>query len=507
MGRDGHGSSTRRRNTVTLLILAALLVAAAAGYALLPSLFTEGEDETTPSLLGVAAEEIETIFWEGDAGSGSIRHAASDSGEEESSWVAVGDESVELNGEACDELASALADATVTRTIPSEDVTEEMGLDDPDATVEVTLEDGSSLSLELSDPTGEGTESYVRLSGDDAPDDAYLVSSSIAQSFSIGIEDLYAMEASPSAYDIVDLTVKSAAGTLALTYHEGGDETLSYTSQYEWFAAWDDGTPVAVDETAATSLTGVVNYLDWESCVDPAYDGTTDYGFGEPTLTATLNYTKSSTENVGDTDDDGVDNYETVTTPGTFTLVVGDQTDNGSYYAQPEGSSKVYTVSADDVDELLGASAESMLPDDVCLIDWGTIESVEVTVGGETTSIELVRDDSTNGGESDDEDDEDEARADSYLVDGEEADADAVEELLDAIDALSSEGEADGETVGDEDPEVAIMFHRSTEAFETVILGFTRYDTSFYLASLNGDARLLVNKNDIANLKDLVGEL
>ena len=556
MGRNGSGSSTRRRNAATLAALAVLLVVATTAYALLPGLFAE-DDETVEavSLIGATAEQIEAIEWEGTAGSGSIQRAASDAGgaddasvsaedgsadpsdsadsEGASSWVVAGDtEGIGLDGDLCDALASALADATVSRTIPAEDVTADMGLDDPDVTVEVTLEDGSTLSLALNDPTDGGSTCYARTTTDD-DSDAYVLSGSLAQTFAIAIGDLYATEASPSAYDIVDVTVESAEGTLSLTYREGGDDTLSYTSQYEWFAAWDGGTPVAASASAATAFADIVNYVSWESRVDPAYDGTVDYGLDAPTLTATLNYTKSTSENMGDTDGDGDDDYETVTTPGTFILVVGSQAEDGSYYAQPMGSTKVYTVSADDVAELLETRVEDLLPNDVCLMDWDTVESVDITVDGTTTSIELVRDDSSSedaesesddGGTSDDGDtsdggtdsdaasdgddaDTDDAHADSYLVNGEEADGDAVESLLDAIDALTSEDSTEGGASEGASAEVTLVFHRNTESFTTVTLSFTRYSTSFYLADLDGDARLLVNKNDVAHLKDLVSEL
>ena len=38
-------------------------------------------------------------------------------------------------------------------------------------------------------------------------------------------------------------------------------------------------------------------------------------------------------------------------------------------------------------------------------------------------------------------------------------------------------------------------------------LSFIRYDNSFYLVSFNGEERLLVNRNDVAALKEAVQAL
>lgn len=53
----------------------------------------------------------------------------------------------------------------------------------------------------------------------------------------------------------------------------------------------------------------------------------------------------------------------------------------GSYYAQPEGSGKVYTLAASTVETLLGASPEALRPDDVVLMDWDSVTSVDLSCG------------------------------------------------------------------------------------------------------------------------------
>lgn len=279
----------------------------------------------------------------------------------------------------------------------------------------------------------------------------------------------------------------------------------------------------AVDEDAVSDLVSSVNYVSWASCVDPSYDGTTDYGFSTPTLTVTLEYVDNSSDDEEEdaADDGGANSGETAEGDGalaSYVLLVGYQTEDGDYYAQPQGSNRVYTLSASDVEALAGATAASLAPDDVCLMDWDTVDSVDVTYAGQTKTVAFVRDTSEEGDAEGSEDTADEADADgstasetvetSYAVDGQEADAGAVEDLLDAIDALQAEGEVEAVDTSTLDAaEITFTFHRSTETFSEMTLSLIPYDNSFYLVSFNGEERLLVNRNDVAELEELYGLL
>lgn len=111
-----------------------------------------------------------------------------------------------------------------------------------------------------------------------------------------------------------------------------------------------------------------------------------------------------------------------------------------------------------------------------------------------TKTVEFVRDEDADGS----------AGADSttYRVNGEDSDSTSVEDILTTIEDMSSEGEADGSPQGEEF-EISFTFHRNTSTFTEMTLGFTLYDNNFYLVSFDGEERLLVNRNDVANLEEL----
>ncbi len=486
----------------TIMVLVVILALVVVGYCSLPLIFPEDEVETEEEelLLNISEDDITAISWTYDGQTTEVEL-------EDDTWVISEDPDAELDQSSVSSIASYLASATVARSISTDSVAEEMGLDDPVVEAQITLSDGSTATLTIGSYDDSGSYTYVSTASDGSEQIA-LVSYTLLSALSTDISQLYEMEDAPAASQVDSLTIEYDGQTFLLAYIEGGSEELSYTSDYEWFAGTDESDLVAVSENSASLVTTVVNNVSWESCVDPDYDGSVDYGFDDPTLTAVLEYTDQESVDTGETDDDGNAVYETQDVQGTFTLIVGDMASGDTYYAQSEGSSAVYTMSADDVETLLDASVESLAADDICLMDWDTVDSIEITYGDETKTIEFVREESeeSDDADSDDESDEDDEDSDdtetTYTIDGEEVDSSSVEDLLTAIEDLAAESEADGDAVG-EGFEISFTFYRNTATFAEMTLGFIQYNNSFYLVSFNGEERLLVNRNDIAELEEL----
>lgn len=163
---------------------------------------------------------------------------------------------------------------------------------------------------------------------------------------------------------------------------------------------------------------------------------------------------------------------------------------------------------------------------------WDTVDSIDVTLDGQTHVLTIERtasyasegaDGEATAGSSaiDGDASAEEAQADTeakdagsdeeevtttYRLDGEDALPVLTENFLDTLNALDAEGQTTEEPVESE-PELTFTFHRSTPTFSEVTLAFTRYDNSFYLVTLNGEGKLLVNKNDVAELKELFAGL
>lgn len=186
--------------------------------------------------------------------------------------------------------------------------------------------------------------------------------------------------------DLTSVSIETTSGTLTLDYLE--DSGLAYSNQYTWF--WNqDGEETPLDTDLAEDLVSTVTGLTWNACVDYQADedslGT--YGLDIPAATITVEYTESTQVETNETDENGDPIYETQETPATFVLELGDY-DGDTCYARISGSSMVYRVDGTVADTLLAAKGEDLLPQDVVLMDWSDVTSVEINLDGTTYSLE-----------------------------------------------------------------------------------------------------------------------
>lgn len=481
-------SSTGRSHMRTLATMAAILAVCAVAFfasnAVSQSL-NATKDQADQALLPFSTDGITTISWSYDGGDYTLTC-------EDNTWKDGAARDVAVDQDSAGSVASALGEAMVSRRIPADGIADEMGLGNPTVTATVAAADGTEISFAIGAQAADGESYYVSVDGEDG---ACIVDSSLGYLFTT-MMDLYQKDASPAADTVDSLTLERADGSaLSLSYDPDGVDD-SYTVDYTW--SIDDGTQrIATSHSKANALVTLVNNVSWSSLV--SVDGVQDgaYGFDNPTLVATLSYTTNSEEETGETDDNGEAVTETVETPHTFVLTVGAQADDDGYYATVEGSSKVYTVSQSDVESLLEASVDSLRDDSVCLMDWDTVDSIDITAGGQTKTLAITRTEETD-------DDGDTETVASYTLDGESLEDVDAEELLDAIDAFEAEGEGSASSAAEGSPELSFVFHRNTETFSEMTLSFTRYDNNFYLVSFNGEERLLVNRNAVADLTDMV---
>lgn len=243
--------------------------------------------------------------------------------------------------------------------------------------------------------------------------------------------------------------------TIAWTY-DGTQSQVAYED--DGWVDTADGEQLDQDEVGA--IAEALADATVTRSIDEA-DVTDEMGLDDPSATASITFTDGTSAElrIGAPTSDEAAYYASVD-------------DEGAYYAQPEGSSKVYAISASVVEELTGTKVEDMLPDDVLLMDWTEVTSMEVSTGGVTKTIDFEHTRS-----EDDEDGDGEADVETaYTVDGQECDASEVEELLDALDALETE-----DVVQDAEPAeaaVRIVFYRDTETYSEMELNLSRYDKS-----------------------------
>lgn len=477
--------TTMTRGKKLFVLLLALVILT--GVTLLVAHLVPDEDESTAEdtsyiIFSLDPDQVTQLSWTYEDSTVTLTK------DENSNWSYPDDEAFPLDASYPDAMVQALKEVSATKTIESPENLAGYGLEEAACAISVTAGD-STYELRIGDETGLGGQRYLSL-GDG---NIYLVDADLLEDFSLGLYDIVSMESIPSMTDLTSVSIETTSGTLTLDYLE--DSGLAYSDQYTWF--WNqDGEETPLDTDLAEDLVSTVTGLTWNACVDYQADedslGT--YGLDIPAATITVEYTESTQAATNETDENGDPIYETQETSATFVLELGDY-DGDTCYARISGSSMVYRVDGTVADTLLAAKGEDLLPQDVVLMDWSDVTSVEINLDGTTYSLEKTVQEET---------DEDGNTTETYVyqLDGQTVD---ITDALDSIQDLAVTGSDTDATPGTE--ELSFTFYQDKENFPTVTLVFSQYDSSSCLVTLNGESRLLVSRTDLLDLVDTLQDL
>ena len=175
-------------------------------------------------------------------------------------------------------------------------------------------------------------------------------------------------------------------------------------------------------------------------------------------------------------------------------LELGDY-DGDTCYARLGGSSMVYQVDGTLCDAILAANGTDLLPQDVILLDWSQVTGVEIQLDGEAYTLEKTVQETT---------DEDGATTETYVY---QRDGKTVEitDALDRLQELEPTG-SDANAAGNK-TEIVFTFQQDNASYPAVELAFYQYDSSSCLVGLNGETRLLVDRDSVLEIVDTVREL
>lgn len=470
----------KRQKTLLILLLVLVVISGAAFAA--ARLNREADAETSET----ANEPIVSIDTE-SAESLSFTYESNDTlsfTREDGEWSYAEDSDFPLYGAYIDTMLEKISELSALKTIDTPESLADYGLDEPVCSVTVTA--GGEYEFKIGDESELDGERYVSV-GDG---NVYLVDADILSSFNYGLYDLVEKETVPSMQDVQRFTVSSGDKSYELEYIE--DSGLAYSDEYVWFYKNGEDDYMTLDTALTSSFIAKVTGLDWGECVNYKADETAlkDYGLSEPQLTVTVEYTESAEYATNMTDSDGQTIYETRETPATFTLEIGGY--DGDYcYARIADSSMVYLIDADICDSLMYVDYVDLQPDEVLVMDFDEVTSVDITLDGKSYTVKKSSKEET------DEDGSTETVS-VWTLNGEELE---IQDLFDSLTELypSSSGASKTPT---HEAELSFTFHRTTESFKEVELCFYQYDSGNCLTSLNGDARLMVSRDEVDSLKE-----
>ena len=486
-----------------VILLGVLVVACIAAFAASQYQVQQEKIATTEDvILAIETGDATAISWEfededADTDSGEAAEGSFSFTLEDGAWIYADDESFPTDAEVIESLLEIFTEFGASFIIEEVEDYSQYGLSDPCATITITTADAEYV-IELGDFSTMDSQRYVSI-GDG---NAYLVSVDPMDYYALDISDLINNDETPS-FDAVSAVEIDGDETLTIYYEE--ESAYAYSEEDVYYTDTDGGTK-ALDADLVTSYLSTVSALDLTDYVTYSVtdDELTEYGFDDPELTVTVDYTDTVT------DDDGNETEES----GTFVITVArdadqiaaaaaaeeeedsdtdtDTTDEDeediAAYVRIGESSIIYGITSDTYTSLMEVRYENLCHLELVPFAESEITSAEVTLDGETVTFTAAYD-------------EDEETVTWYYGEEEISSTDFSDSLL----ALSLT-DLDEDVSGDEE-EISVTVYVSNGNYSSVSFTLYRYDGTCCAAEVDGDAAGLVLRSDAVDLIEAVNSI
>lgn len=457
-----------------LIVLSGVLVVCVAGAVVISRIdFEEKMTGTETTIVDVDSADITKLSWNYEDEVSFTR--------EDDEWKYGSDDKMAVDQELLDEIAENLSNITSDKMVEEVQSLGVYGLSEPQYNITVETED-ETYEIAVGDETFSDGEVYISI-GDDY---VYLTDAGLIDDISYSLLDCVQKEEIPEMESISSVSVNNE-DTLDIVYAE--DSGYCYSDAYTYYLKDGESYQNLDNENTELMFTTMSEFA-WEECVDYYAEDSelSSYGLDEPDAEVSIVYTPAEEED----DSENADSDEQ-----TFSYEVG--TADGAYYAKLTDSNIVYSISEDVYNAAVDAAYDELKPDEVVLLDWDTVDSVEIELDGNVYTVDI---------ESNEDDEYTYTFGDSEI------------EFQDVLDQLSDitipeESTEDDETsVPEEEPalsnnktELSLTFHRNTEEYSTVEVVFYQYNGSYCIAALNGDELNYVDRSAVVNLKEAVNSV
>ena len=435
----------RGKKLLTLLAVLVLLAGASFGATKLSAKTAVPEEEKTERVFSLDPEKVTSLSWEYSEELTFDR--------EEAGWTYRENAAFPVEESFLETILETLTDVESYKTIESVENWDTYGLEIPVCTISVTTDETYELAIGIE--TSLGGQRYFSM-GDGK---VYLVDSSIIDPFAYGLYDLLAEQSMPQVTELTAVTLERPGGTQTITCLPEND--LTYSDDYIWF--WGDKT---LDTQLTDRFLANITALPLTDCADYDVQDLSTYGLDVPEIIATVY-------------DGGEKSY---------TLEISPEV-KGTRYARLPGTSMVYTVSDSVAQTLLYTTYADLLPDEVLLMDWDTVNKVSICLDGTTYDFQPGTKEVTD-------EDGNSAQEPVWTLDGQET---ALEEMLETLTGLASSGYATGMTPEGES-RIAFRIFRDRATFSEVELAFYTYNSTDCIVTLDGTATVTVSREDVDGL-------
>lgn len=461
-----------------LMILSGVLVVCVAGAVVISRIdFEEKMTGTETTIVDVDSADITYLAWNYEDDQMAFTR-------EDGKWTYETDAKMSVDQELLDEIAENLSDITSDKMVEEVQNLGVYGLSDPDYNITIKTAD-DTWEIAVGDETFSDGEVYIS-NGDDY---VYLTDSGLVDDISYSLLDCVQKEEIPEMESISEVKIENE-DTVDIVYKE--DAGYCYSDAYTYYLKGGDAYRNLDNEDTEDTFTTLSDF-SWEECVDYYADDSEleSYGLKDPDASVTVTYQPAQEEEDSDDADADESAEESEDENRKFEYEVGAADDK--YYAKLTDSDIVYTISEDVYNAAVNASYDDLKPDEVILLDWDTVDSIEIELDGNiyTAGVEKDGDD-----------------AYTCTLDGEKIEfGDVLDQIL-AV-TIAEDSDEEEESVPEEEPsldnnksELKLTFHRNTDEYKTVELEFYQYDGSWCISVLNGEEMNYTDRSSVVGLKE-----
>lgn len=379
----------------------------------------------------------------------------------------------------------------------------EFGMDKPAAFIEVTLEDGKTISLRLGSQaiTGDG---YYAIVNDETK--VYLVGMTYKSGLSFTNTDMTEIMEAPTitAENITYINIDSRDGEdVELKYNEKAKLDYSGSLMYQWQILKPYGDGYTADDSKVAEIQANYSKFDFLDCVDYKGEDLSKYGLNNPTATIDIGYFDTVEPSITPKPTTAVSNAantEAEKINKEYKILIGDKNDKGDYYVKSDGSNAVYTLSGSSVDKMLQVDVFSLLNKNVLLPNIQMVDQVSVNINGKQYQMEIkpiVTKDTSK----------DEDAEATYYFQGKEVKEEDFKKLYQTMlstqyDAILKE-EVD---ISKLRPVLTLSYHLFGDYATTVTASFLPYNDSFYITDIGKGLNFLADKRYIDQIIEAITE-
>ena len=428
------------KRSMKMAVLLVVLAAFAGGYAAVTcwpsSSTTVTEEEGQFALYEGDADSLAALEW---TDGGTAWRFEKRDGE----WQKAGEPDFPVNQAVLDTLAEKAASLTATRALSDVTSPADYGLAEPVFTLTLTAADGAQTTLTLGDTTPFEDGYYVGVSGTET---IYTVKEDFSGSFDLTVSELAQMKEIPQVERYARVTVSGAVDA-------------AYDAQTDTWVDAETGEPL--DTEAVESLATDIKALSWSALV-------TANATDEELANWQLDDLTATSAELHDEDGNPV-----------LCFMLGGTNEDGDVYARLPDSRMVYLFMAEDVGDILAASADTLWRKQPVTLAYEALAEAVFTFDG--GSVTVAPPQAGEGEESAEE------------ADGAEATEDLGESLWTALTALTGTARIEAQPDGEALLSVAITdmdgAHRQ--------VGFYAYDVDSYLVPVTDSHAMLVPADSV----------